>query len=635
MKHKSIYFMMLLFVSLLTSFANTNVATVSSPDGKMKADFYLSETKSLQWKLDYEGKPVVLLSRLGITGFIDGFNIKKVSHLSKDTVWKPLYGEKDQIRDHYQECTIELNYPKRKQEMWLQIRAYDEGLAFRYFFPESPNGGTYLSLKEELTSFTFPEKTLAWFTPRAQAKYSLLPLRDWPDECERPLTLQLENGLYACLGEAEMVNYARTKFSIDDKKANTIVCSQYDVVDEISAFATPWRLVMVAEKPGALLENNFLYLNLNPPCAIDNPWWIRPGKVMREPTLSTEGGKRLVDFAVKRNLQYIHFDAGWYGYEYAKASDAAIVNVDPRRNPKNDLNLPEVIAYAKKNNIGVILYVNQRALANQLDEILPLYQSWGVDGVKFGFVQVGSHRWTTWLHEAIKKCAEHHLVVDIHDEYRPTGFSRTYPNLMTQEGIFGNEEMPDATNNTILPFTRFIAGAADYTICYYKQKSIIEEKYAQSHTGGIPNERHIQTTSAHQLALAAIYYSPLQYMYWYDKPEDSRDEPELAFFDAVPTVWNDTKVIDGTPGQYAVVARRSGQDWFLGGITNNDGREISIPLSFLSKDRSYIAHIYTDDEKVKTQTHVRVESKKVKAGENLVFQLKPSGGVAIHFEKVN
>ena len=139
---------------------------------------------------------------------------------------------------------------------------------------------------------------------------------------------------------------------------------------------------------------------------------------------------------------------------------------------KKDLDLQDVIAYARRRNVGVILYVNHRALERQLDEIFPLYEAWGIAGVKFGFVHVGSHRWTSWVHEAVRKAAHHRLMVDIHDEYRPTGYSRTYPNLMTQEGVYGNECMPDANHNTTLPFTRFLAGAADYTICYYHQDFI-------------------------------------------------------------------------------------------------------------------------------------------------------------------
>jgi alpha-glucosidase len=271
-----------------------------------------------------------------------------------------------------------------------------------------------------------------------------------------------------------MTGYARTKFVLDKTKPNTITGVMYGAVDEIAPFSTPWRVIMAAEKPGELIENNFLLLNLNPPCEIENPAWIRPGKVMREITLSTEGGRSIVDFAVKRNLHYILFDAGWYGAESSKSSDATTVTIDPARNKNPDaLNLHEVIAYAKERGIGVILYVNQRALYRQLDTILPLYKRWGVSGIKFGFVQVGSHYWTKWLHDAVKKCAEYELLVDIHDEYRPTGFSRTYPNLMTQEGVYGNEEFPDATHNVTLPFTRFTQGAADYTICYYRRRSAL------------------------------------------------------------------------------------------------------------------------------------------------------------------
>jgi alpha-glucosidase len=355
---------------------------------------------------------------------------------------------------------------------------------------------------------------------------------------------------------------------------------------------------------------------------------------MREVTLSTEGGKALVDFAVKRRLQYIHFDAGWYGPEGSKSSDATKVSLDPARNRNPDaLNLPEVIAYAKEHGIGVMLYVNQRALYQQLDEILPLYKSWGIIGVKFGFVMVGSQFWSSWMHEAVKKCAKYGLMVDIHDEYRPTGFSRTYPNLMTQEGIYGNEEFPDATHNVTLPFTRFTQGAADYTICYYRQKW---DKPTQPDTGfGLTNVKLLKTTSAHQLAIAVVYYSPLQFMYWYDRPSESQDEPELEFFDRVPTVWDDTTVVHGEIGKYITMARRSGDDWFVGTMTNNDARKLTIPLSFLPNGKTFIAHIYYDDPKVKTRTKVGVKTMKVTNKSVINADLPASGGQAVWIEKSN
>jgi alpha-glucosidase len=366
-----------------------------------------------------------------------------------------------------------------------------------------------------------------------------------------------------------------------------------------------------------LLEHNDIFLNLNEPCAIAETGWIRPGKVMREVTLSTAGGEACVDFCARHGIRYIEFDAGWYGYEYTTASDASRVDVDPRRNPAKDLDLQRIIAYGKKRNVGVILYVNHRALEQQIDEILPVYERWGVVGLKFGFMHVGSDRWTHWLHEAVKKAAQHHLMVDIHDEYRPTGFSRTYPNLLTQEGVYGNECMPDANHNATLPFTRFIAGAADYTICYYHQSAI--KKVAG-----------IKTTSAHQMALSVIFYSPLQFVFWYDRPSDYQGEPEVEFFDHLPTVWDTTRVLIGEIGRCAAIARRSGATWFVGAITNNDERTLTLPLNFLKPGTRYLAHIYADGgEDILTRTHVKIDRFIVDATTIMTSNLKPSGGLAL------
>jgi len=603
--------------------------TISSPNGKMQMQIY-GKGGNIWYTVNYGGKPIILESLLGINGageWKDGIVLDQSVNSSVDDSWRPVYGERNIVRDHYNQCEINLIQQNNQRRMLKMIvRAYNEGIAFRYFFP----GNDYLHITNEYTQYTMPEGSMAYFTSWAQGPYSLLALNNWPGEAERPLVLELPQGPYVLLTEAEMVNHARTKFVLAPGKANTIIGTMYGAVDDIAPYKTPWRVIMAAEKPGELIENNDLILNLNPPSAIDNPWWITPGKVMREVTLTTEGAKAVVDFAVKRNLQYLHFDAGWYGPEASKESDATTVRLDPARNPNpNALNLKEAIAYAKKNKLKVILYVNQRALAQQLDVILPLYKSWGVDGLKFGFVQVGSQYWTAWLHEAVRKCARYGLVVDIHDEYRPTGFSRTYPNLMTQEGIRGNEEFPDATHNVTLPFTRFTQGAADYTICYHRALKVKNEQYPNT-SGKI-----LKTTAAHQLAIAVVFYSPLQYMYWYDKPSESNNEPELEFFDRVPTVWDDTKVISGEIGKYITIARRSGDDWFIGTMTNNDGRRLSIPLNFLPKGKTFTAHIYEDDLKVKTITKVGIKTMRVTNQSVIEANLQPSGGQAIWIESSN
>ncbi|MDR1115471.1 MAG: glycoside hydrolase family 97 protein [Tannerella sp.] len=619
----------LVFIACGMSVCADEVA-IASPDGKYQMKVYDRDGKAY-FSVDYEGIPIILESRLGINGngeWADNLRVGESVATSADTLWKPVYGERSIIRDRYSQCEITLadaDNPRRR--LRLIVRAYNEGVAFRYFFP----GNEYLHITREYTQYTLPEGTKAWHTARAQSVYELLPLHDWPDESERPLLLELPQGLHVLLTEAGVVDYVRTKFVLDAGKPNTVTGAMYGDVDDIAPYQTPWRVIMAAAKPGRLIENNDLLLNLNPPCEIENTWWIRPGKVMREVTLTTEGGRALVDFAVRRNLQYIHFDAGWYGPEGSKSSDATVVTIDPARGKDPDaLNLKEVIEYARKHDVGVILYVNQRALYRQLDEILPLFRSWGVAGVKFGFVQVGSQFWTAWMHGAVRKCAEYGLMVDIHDEYRPTGFSRTYPNLMTQEGVYGNEEFPDATNNVTLPFTRFTQGPADYTICYYRRKWDEDTRPDTAH--GLVNARLLKTTAAHQLAIAVVYYSPLQFMYWYDKPSEIRDEPELEFFDRVPTVWDDTKVLHGAPGRYVTIARRSGDDWFVGAMTNNDGRKLNIPLDFLTEGKTYVAHIYYDDPKSKVRTKVSVKTQTVTGKSVLEAVMSPSGGQAIWIE---
>ncbi|MFR9535109.1 MAG: glycoside hydrolase family 97 C-terminal domain-containing protein, partial [Rikenellaceae bacterium] len=199
-------------------------------------------------------------------------------------------------------------------------------------------------------------------------------------------------------------------------------------------------------------------------------------------------------------------------------------------------------------------------------------------------------------------------------EYRPTGFSRTYPNLMTQEGIAGNEEMPDATHNTILPYTRMLCGAGDYTFCYFSGR--------------------VKNTKGHQLALPAIFYSPLQFMHWYDTPSHYKGEQELEFWSAIPTVWDDSRAIDGEIGEYVIQARRSGDEWFVGAITNNSERTVTIDCSkFLEAGAKYDVSIYEDDPSLDTRTNIKITTKKVKANDELTFDLLARGGVSLHFTK--
>ncbi|WP_442587503.1 glycoside hydrolase family 97 N-terminal domain-containing protein [Pedobacter sp. AW31-3R] len=598
--------------------------TISSPDKNLVLRFYQKQIAAHQrafyYQLSYKNKTVIGESLLDLQldnhlsesamalkvdrhkKWFDNLQIKHIVSSEKDTSWKPVYGEKALIRDHYHMITVHTvkeDHPIYR--MNIELRVYNEGAAFRFYFPENEKG-TYYRVMAENTEFALAEGTQAWVAQWAQAPYAKLPLSNWEAEAERPLTLELPNGLFASLAEAQLVDYSRTKFRLSTDKSHTIVTSMFTPADLISPFASPWRVIMVAESPAQLAQNNQLILNLNAPSKIKDESWIKPGKIMRVMSQTTKDAMDNIDFAVQRQLQYILFDWKWYGPAFSFDSDASKVAIP-------DFDLPRIIKYGKEKGVGVWLYVNQQALLMQSDSLFAVYKKWGVAGVKFGFVQSGSHRWTTWLEKAIRQAAANGIMVNIHDDWRPTGEQRTWPNLMTAEGIRGNEEMPDATSNTVMPFTRYIAGAADYTICYF--------------------DKRIKTTHAHQLALAAIYFSPLQTLYWYDQPSDYQQEPELEFWDNIPTTWDETKVLQGAPGEYVSTARRSGGDWFLGTITNTAARDLEIRFDFLPKGKTYTAKIYSDDDKSDTVTKVSITSRKVTQSTVLKVKLKPSGGQAI------
>ncbi len=609
---------------------------LQSPGGKYNFVFEQKDGR-LTYRLDYAAKQVIEEGELGVNidnhlvesamgipvdnsnVWTNGMEVTSVDRRSEDNTWKPVYGEYAQIRDRYNEMTIHLlkggkhqgasnAYDKRQQYLLdIIVRAYDEGVAIRYHFPEATNG-LFMHITDDLTSFRFAPGAEAYHYAWAQSHANKVKLLKseaaWKEEAERPLTLRLDNGLYAAIGEAALSDFVRGKLKL--KADNELQMALFHPADIITAYDMPWRFIMVGEKAIDLINNKQMVLNLNAPCQIQDTSWIKPGKAFRVCRLDMKTCMEGVDFCVDRGLQYIELDAGWYGPEM-KMSSSALKVLETR-----DIDMPKLCQYAKSKGIGVWVYVNQRALYQELDQLLPLYEKWGISGIKFGFVQIGSQEWTTWLHNAVKKCADHHIMVDIHDEYRPTGWSRTYPNLMTQEGIGGNEEMPDAEHNTILPFTRFLCGPADYTPCYFNGR--------------------VKNTKAHQLAMPVVYYSPITFLYWYDLPNVYKGEKELDFWKYCPTVWDESKALQGEIGEYIVQARRSGNDWFVGAMNGLQARDITLNTAdFLQKGKKYQVEIYNDDPALNTRTKVSTVVQTIKAGKILKLHLQPSGGAALRF----
>lgn len=568
-----------------------------------------------------EGKAIVTDSRLGLDldnhtweralarnypqygCWMNGFTVDSVSQSSHRGEIGNFYGEQAVVPDNYNAATLYLSkHDDSDYRLNIELRAYDEGIAFRYFFPEHPQA-VFHKVIADLTEYTFASGTKVWAAEWAQAPYVLKDVNDVSRPIERVVTVELPNGLYCALADADADDWCLEKNVASKAKPNTLVTTMYSPVDVVTYYATPWKVILTGESYGQLLEHRYLIDNLNPPCEIaDAQEWVRPGTIMRCTTLTTEAALHNIDFCADHHIPYMLFD--WKWYEPCTSHDGDATRVIPQ------IDMPRVVSYGHEHGVGIWLYVNQHALMKQACQLFPLLHEWGIVGVKSGFVEYASHRWATWLHDLVRLAADNHLMMNIHDEYRPSGFSRTYPNLLTQEGIRGNEEFPDATHNTVLPFTRMINGPADYTVCYYDQR--------------------LKTTHGHQLAASLVFYSPLITLFWYDKPEFANGEPELKWFDELKTSWDESRVLSGMPGEHIVVARRSGSDWYVAAMTNSEGRTVTIPTSDFLSDGIYTIELYYDDVKATTATKVSVKTIRLKAGKPVTLQLQPSGGAVLH-----
>lgn len=625
MKNKFLFF----FLSLISlTVTGQPISKLASPSGNLSAEITVNKDGA-KVNLSNKSGSIIETNAFQFTfekNIVEGeWLITNQQTASQNQTWTPVYGEKKTIADIYNELTLSLTSAGNNKNAEIIIRLYDEGLALKYQFDNTDFWGS--TITSEQTSFTFNNDCEIWATNNAQTPYSKIKISDLKGEIDRPLVVKVNDQTYLALGEAGLVDFARMKLK------NTSSGNTYQVQSALSSpvdldkarYTSPWRYIMVGNTPGQLLENNYLVLNLNEPNQIKNTSWIKPGKVIREVTLTTSGGKACVDFAVRNNIEYVEFDAGWYGLEYSKESDASTVTLDTLRS-KGPLDLQEVIDYANANGVGIILYVNMNALEKQLDQILPLYKKWGVKGLKYGFVNVGSQKWTSWLHSAVRKAAKYELMVDIHDEYRPTGYSRTYPNLITQEGIRGDEESPSVEQALMTLFTRMIAGAGDYTNCYYAPR--VYEKM-----GG----------KAAQMAKAIMIYSPWQFIYWYDRPANAprkaggagstesiivEDEAAL-FYKDLPTVWDNTKVLEGAIGTYAAVARQSNSSWYVG-ILNASGKvSKTIDLSFLDPQKNYTVTLYSQTRKEMDKNKINIKKTELKGNRTLDIILEANSGCAL------
>ncbi|HET7839993.1 MAG TPA: glycoside hydrolase family 97 protein, partial [Terriglobia bacterium] len=568
---------------------------LKSPDGKISVTFELKESPYLPgvratYRVAYEGKEILADSPLGLD-FKDSsaldrdFELVGENRESHDSTWENPFGARRNVRDHFNQLKISLcerQAPRR--EMDLIFRAYDEGIAFRYFLPAQEALHDF-TLSSENTGFYFARDASAFaldlssFTTPYESEYRRINLSQIKPTSITPLPLVVEmpGGPWVALLEADLTDYAGMYVggvpgfeNALESRLSPLPERSDEAVKASTPKATPWRILMISPTPGGLIESSDLELNLSAPSALADVSWIKPGKaawdwwsgsyasgVNFKPGMNTATMEHYVDFSAAHHLDYMLIDAGWFPQQ----DDTHPVDI---LHHTKETDVPTIVEYAKPKGVKILLWVHWSALDKHLDEALNLYNRWGVAGIKVDYMNRDDQEMVNFYERVVKKAAEHHLVVDFHGAFKPTGLRRAYPNLLVREGVMGMEYSKWSARvtpeyDTTIPFTRMLTGPMDYTPgCFNNAtKSQFQPRFIQPMCQG---------TRAHQLAMYVDFLAPLVMLS--DFPENYDNNPGMEFLEKVPTVWDDTKVLAGEPGKFVAIARKHGDTWYLGAMTN-------------------------------------------------------------------
>jgi hypothetical protein len=633
-------------------------AMVRSPDGRLEVRFDLSQGVP-RYQVTYDGTEIIRPSGLGFTfrrahPLGRDLTLEGSSQRGAEETWQPVWGQTAQIENHFNELTVRLKEAKSPyRRLNIVFRAFDDGLGFRYELPEQENLQDFEIMSEE-TEFAFAGNHTVWWTPADFDSYEHLYLQTPLDAIEAvntPVTMKTEEGIYISLHEANLTDYAgmtlsRVKDKILTLKASLVPWPDGSKVKGSTPLRTPWRTIQIATWPGGLVESS-LILNLNEPCRIEDTSWIKPMKYIGiwwgmhigkytwhtgpRHGATTANAKRYIDFASKHGIPAVlieGWNTGWDRWGQEGAYDHVT--------PYPDFDLEEVVRYGRERDVAIIGHHETggdvETYDGQIEFAFRLYRDLGIRAVKTGYAGKifprGQYHHGQWMvrhyRMVVEKAARYGLMLDVHEPIKDTGISRTYPNMMTREGARGTEynawsEGNPPEHTTILPFTRMLAGPLDYTPGIF---GITCEEYKQ--------DNRVHSTLANQLALYVIIYSPLQMAA--DLIENYEDHPAFRFIQDVPVDWDETKVLNAEIGDYVTMARRRGEQWFIGSITDENARDLTASLSFLDPHRTYRATIYADADQADYQTNptaYEIREEQVTADTILAIHLARGGGQAI------
>ena len=627
--------------------------TISSPDGQLRVTFQLDDTG--QATLEIARHDVQLIKgSLGLAFADSGLlaeNLQLIgtSRESCDETYAICVGKASSARDRHQEMTFSLQErakPYRKLD--IALRVFDDGVAFRYQIPKQDSLARFV-LTDEYSKLTFTGNALARFLPldgyttSYENYYVTLPvskinsstLIGLPMLIERPTDSQ---SLWIALTEANLTDYAGMYVSAVDGTPGTFVAnlsplpSRNDGAKVVGTapFVSPWRVFMIADDPGRLIESNIVF-HLNEPSKIEETSWIRPGKttfawwnhyvlegVDFEPGVNTATMKHYIAFCAQQGIPYHTLDGldiAWYGGPIQPQGPTDVTTAAP------SIDMPELLRYARERGVRLRLWLHWSALKPQLDQALATYEQWGIEGVMIDFMDRDDQEMVRWYHEVGQKAARHHLTVTWHGAYKPTGMERTWPNVLSYEGVLNQEYNKwSATgtppvHNLNAAFIRMLNGPLDYH--QGGMRSVLPECYRSRDVAPT-----VQGTRGHQLAMYIVYQNHLPMMV--DYPSAYRNQPGLDFLTNSPATWDETRVVHAEMGKCLVIARRRGTSWYLGGMTADDSRSLDLPMQFVGSG-SFVAEIYLDDPARGPTALTRHEQTLTAAG-SLQITMPPAGG---------
>ncbi len=636
--------------------------TVASPDGHLTV--VVSDTDGLKYRVELDGQPLLADSQLGLE-FADGLTLGPTAQIndtrrqSHDGYWENRYGTNRIVPDNWSEAALELTDSNNgaAHSFGLIVRAYDNGVAFRYDLPEDFSDGEFI-LTQELTEFRFPADHPCWAGGQhssAENQYPATTLSAVPAQNDDggpyhsvlPLLVETPNA-YVAIAESDLIDWAGMFISgTGETAAKVTLAPSYDgrgAVIGQGPIRSPWRVLLIERDAAGLLTND-LVATLATPSRVDDESWIKPGVSAWDawwtgvnPSQPENLGvysrgdnrshKEYIDFAAEMGFRYQLMDWDWY--EHMTSWNKG-VNSEPN-DPSGDFTkeLPHIdvhslVDYARERDVSLWIWAHSLDIKTfGMERALEHFADLGVVGIKVDFFSSDSQETVQWIVELLERAARHHLMVDLHGVYKPTGLARTYPNYLTQEGVLGNEynklwnKQCDPLHTITLPFTRGLLGPMDFTPGGFLNRTVAEFETTQP--------AQVMGSRARQLAMTVIYLSPFQVLC--DSPTNYRGQPGVDFFRDLPAVWDETKILSAEVAGHVVIARRSGKQWRLAAMNGEEPLTLRVPLSFLGEGNWTLNAFADTPDSGEHPESIAETTQTVTATNTLELVLSPAGGYA-------